>query len=61
MLEEKEIKIPIASTDTTSGLVSVMQLLDTTPGEIFATIKNDTSEIEIQRIIYPSMELPKKE
>ena len=56
---EKEIKMPIASTNTTSGLVSVLQLVDTTPSEMFATVRNDTSELEMQRITYP-IELPKK-
>jgi|GEM_PF-1785326 len=60
MLEKKEIKMPIASTNTTSGLVSVLQLVDTTPSEMFATVRNDTSELEMQRITYP-IELPKKE
>jgi len=58
---EKEIKMPVASTNTTSGLVSVLQLVDTTPSEMFATVRNDTSELEVQRIIYSPIELPKKE
>ncbi|MCW3131958.1 MAG: hypothetical protein N2V73_04480 [Candidatus Methanospirare jalkutatii] len=57
---EKEIKMPIASTNTTSGLVSVLQLVDTTPSEMFATVRNDTSELEVQRIMYSPIELPKK-
>lgn len=61
MFEEKEIKMPIALTDTTSGLVSALQLVDATSSEIFATVRNDTSEVETQRIIYPSMELPKED
>lgn len=52
MFAEKEIKMPITSTNTTTGLVSALQLVDTTPSEIFATVRNDTSKIEIQRIIY---------
>lgn len=58
---EKEIKMPIASTNTTSGLVSALQLVDATPNEMFATVRNDTSELEMQRITYSPIELPKKE
>ena len=47
-----EKKIPIASTSTTPGLVSALQMIDATPNEIFATVRNDTSELEIQRITY---------
>ena len=61
MFGEKEIKMPIASTNTTAGLVSTLQLVDTTPGEIFATVRKDTSDVETQRIIYPSMRVPKEE
>jgi len=61
MFAEKEIKMPITSINTTTGLVSAIQLVDTTPSEIFATVRNDTSEVEIQRIIYPSVELPQQE
>jgi len=61
MFEEKEIKIPIVSMDTTAGLVSAHQLVDATPSEMFATVRNDTSEVEIQRIIYSPVELPKGE
>lgn len=60
MFKEKEIRMPIASTNTTSGLVSALQLVDTTPSEIFATVRNDTSELEMQHIIYSPIELPKK-
>ena len=60
MFEKKDIKMPIASTNTTSGLVSALQLVDTTSSEMFATVRNDTSESEIQRIIYSPVELPKK-
>jgi len=38
---EKEMKMPIASTNTISGLVSVLQLVDTTPSEMFATVRID--------------------
>jgi hypothetical protein len=61
MFDEKEIKLPVASTESTVGLVSAMQLLNTTPGEIFIIVRDDTSEEETQRIIYPSMEFPKQE
>jgi len=54
---EKEMKIPVASIDTTSGLVSALQLVDTTPAEMFAIVRNDTSELELQRIIYSPIEL----
>ena len=53
--------MPIASTNTTSGLVSVLRLAGTTPSEIFATVRNDTSELEMQHITYSPIELPKKE
>jgi len=58
MVDEKEREIPIASMDTTIGLVSAMQLVDTTPSEIFVTPRNETSDTEILRMIYPSVELP---
>lgn len=61
MFEEKEIKLPVASINTTSGLVSYLQLVDTTSSEMFATTRKDTSEIETRCIIYPSVELPKEE
>ncbi len=61
MFEKKDIKMPIASTNTTAGLVSALQLVDTTPSEMFASVREDTSESEIQRIIYSPIELPKKE
>ena len=61
MFREKEIRMPIASTNTTSGLVSVLQLVDTTPSEMFATVRNDTSESEIQRITYLPVETPRRE
>ena len=61
MSDEEEIKMPKVSTSTTSGLVSVLQLVDTTPSEMFATVRNDTSGLEIQRITYSPIELPKKE
>jgi|Deesub1362A_J573_1020465.scaffolds.fasta_scaffold00419_5 hypothetical protein len=60
MLEKKDIKMPIASTNSTSGLVSALQLVDTTPSEIFATVRNDTSESQIQ-IVYSPIVLPKEE
>jgi len=62
MFEEKEMKIPVISVNTTSGLVSAQQIVDTTPSEMFATVRNDTSKVEtVQRIIYPSVELPIEE
>ena len=61
MFEKKEIKMPIASTNSTTGLVSVLQLVGTTPSDMFATVRNDTSETEIQRIIFSPIELPKNE
>jgi len=60
MLEKKDIKIPIASTNSTSGLVSALQLVDTTPSEIFATVRNDTSESQIQIVYFPVV-FPKEE
>jgi len=39
----------------------VLQLVDTTASEMFATVRNDTSELELQRITYRPIELPKKE
>uniref|UniRef100_A0A7V4NFW0 Uncharacterized protein n=1 Tax=Fervidobacterium pennivorans TaxID=93466 RepID=A0A7V4NFW0_FERPE len=61
MLEEKEIKMPIAGIHTTAGLVSIAQLINTTPSEIFALVKKETSEVATQYIIYPSISLPKKD
>jgi len=58
---EKKIKIPVVSMTTTSGLVSALQLVDTTSSELFATIRNDTTEVEIQRIRYSPINLPKEE
>jgi len=58
---EKEIKMPIISTDTTSGLASAMQLMDTTASEIFAKTKDETSETETQQVIYLPMRLPEVE
>lgn len=57
--EEKEVEMPIIPINATAGLVSVLQLLDTTSSEIFAAIREDTSEVETQRIIYP-IELQKE-
>lgn len=53
MHEEKEMEMPIVLIDTTVGLTSALQLIDTTSGEIFIAVRNDTTETEIQRIIYP--------
>ena len=60
-MPEKEIKIPIISTDTTSGLVSATQLMDTTASEIFAKTKDETSETETEQIMYLPMTLPQVE
>ena len=37
----------------TPGLVSALQLVDATPSEMFATIRKDTSGLEMQHVTYP--------
>lgn len=61
MFEEKVIKMPITSINATTGLVSALEIIDTTLSGMFAKIRDDTSETEMQRIIYPSIRLLKGE
>jgi len=50
-MPEEKVKTSLALPDT-AGIVSVLQLVDTTQSENFATLSITTSEIEVQRIIY---------
>jgi hypothetical protein len=60
-MEGKEIKLPEAFIYSTAGLVSGLQLVDTTSGDIFAPVRGDTSEVEMQRILYIPAEIPENE
>lgn len=61
MSDSENIKIPIVIMNTTSGLTSALQLLDNTSSFMLATIRNDTSNQEILRIIYPPANLSNNE
>lgn len=53
MYDEENRKMPVVSTTNTSGLTSIMQIIDTTANE-FIVQENGTSETDIlQRIIFP--------
>jgi len=58
--KSEEIKLPIISTTNTSGLTSILQLIDTTSNEIF-TIKDSTSGTEIIPILSPQIEKHEEE
>jgi hypothetical protein len=60
-MEEKEIKLPEAFIYSTAGLVSGLQLVDTTSGDIFARVRGDTSEMEMERILYIPEKIPENE
>jgi hypothetical protein len=50
-MSEEKVKI-FSTLAGTAGIASVLQLVDTTQSENFATPNVNTSEVERQRIIY---------
>ena len=52
MMKEEEIKMRIFQINTTAGVVSASQLIDTTSSDIFIIMREDTSGVKIQQIIY---------
>lgn len=58
MFEKENIKIPFVSMYTTSGLVSILQMVDFTDNKIFFTnFRNDTSGIDVNQIVYSPIKI----
>lgn len=56
----EEIRLPILSTNKTSGLANILQLTDVTSNEVFA-IRDSTSKTEIIQIVSPPLKESEKE